>query len=128
MIKLSELEKTYTSNIYELSLTSNTINTYILEANGDKHYCGDDFNFDKCFDNAISMSKDIEILKSKITHANNITKINIDNNEITIQNGINKLRVIREQYRRFEDMLKNSKVSKKRNYSLCSVELLVYNK
>lgn len=114
MIKVAELEKVYRNKLYTLSDIDNCTTTYILEADNQKHVCNEPFDFKGEFELIMSLSKEIDMLKTEIAKSNNTVCIDALGMSMTIQGALNKSRTMRNQKDTFENILNNAKASKSR--------------
>ena len=114
MIKVAELEKIYRNKLYTLSDIDNCTTTYILEADNQKYVCNEPFDFKNEFELVMSLSNEIDRLKTKIAESNNTIYIDVLGQSITIQGALNRVRTMRNQKDIFETILSNAKASKSR--------------
>ena len=85
MIKLAEVEKAYKAKLSEIMKSSSATVSYILEADGSIHYCGDRYDFDKEQGILMELSREMESLKNEISKANNSTFVEVNGKRYTIQ-------------------------------------------
>ncbi len=114
MIKVAELERSYRYKSPYILNRKKASTTYILESDGSRFDCDEKFNFTKELDELISLSKEIEKIKTAIAYANNITEIEVSGQKTTIQGALNKVKLKRELAFELEDLLQNVKVSRER--------------
>lgn len=114
MIKAAELERSYRYKSPYILNRKKASTTYILESDGSRFDCDEKFNFTKELDELISLSKEIEKIKTAIAYANNITEIEVSGQKTTIQGALNKVKLKRELAFELEDLLQNVKVSRER--------------
>ena len=114
MIKVAELERNYRyKSPYVINRKKASI-TYILEADGGRFDCDEKFDFEKELNELISLSKEIEKIKTAISYANNNTEIEVLGEKTSIQGALNKVKLKRELVFELESLLQNVKVSKER--------------
>ena len=114
MIKVAEIERNYrykSPNVINMKKASTT---YILEADGTRFDCDEKFDFNKELNELISLSKNIEKIKTAIAYANNTTEIEVLGEKTSIQGALNKVKLKRELAFELEELLQNVKVSKER--------------
>lgn len=114
IIKVAELEKIYRTKLHQVSDVQSTTVSYILEADGQKYQCNDEFDFEEEFKETLDLANNIEKLRTEIAKLNNITKIDIEGKNLTIQGGLNRLKKLREQIDIIEMIIDQSKSSKQR--------------
>ena len=114
MIKVAALERSYRYKSPYILNRKKASTTYILESDGSRFDCDEKFNFTKELDELISLSKEIEKIKTAIAYANNITEIEVSGQKTTIQGALNKVKLKRELAFELEDLLQNVKVSRER--------------
>lgn len=114
IIKVAELEKIYRAKLNQISDVQNTTVSYILESDGQKYQCNDEFDFEKEFKETLKIGNTIEALKTEIAKLNNITRIDIEKEDLTIQGGLNRLKKLREQVDIIDMIIEQSKSSKQR--------------
>lgn len=134
MIKLAEVEKAYKAKLSEIMKSSSATVSYILEADGSIHYCGDRYDFDKEQGILMELSREMESLKNEISKANNSTFVEVNGKRYTIQECLNKLRICRKEISVFDSILLYNKPSKTRKVDAAGtsayylVTELTYNK
>ncbi|UEL48369.1 hypothetical protein [Terrisporobacter hibernicus] len=114
MIKVAEIERNYRYKSPNIINRKKASITYILEADGTRFDCDEKFDFNKELYELISLSNNIEKIKTAIAHANNITEIQVLGEITTIQGALNKVKLKRELAFELEALLQNVKVSKER--------------
>ena len=114
MIKVAEIERNYKYKSPNVINRKKASTTYILESNGTRFDCDEKFDFNKELNELISLSKNIEKMKTAIAYANNTTEIEVLGETTTIQGALNKVKLKRELAFELEDLLQNVKVSKER--------------
>lgn len=114
MIKVAEIERNYRYKSPNVINRKKASITYILEADGTRFDCDEKFDFNKELNELISLSKNIEKIKTAIAYANNTTEIQVLGETITIQGALNKVKLKRDLVFALEDLLQNIKESKER--------------
>lgn len=114
MIKVAEIERNYRYKSPNIINRKKACITYILEADGTRFDCDEKFDFNKELYELISLSNNIEKIKTAISHANNTTEIQVLGEITTIQGALNKVKLKRELAFELEALLQNVKVSKER--------------
>ncbi|MBN9647466.1 hypothetical protein TPDSL_14330 [Terrisporobacter petrolearius] len=114
MIKVAEIERNYRYKSPNIINRKKASITYILEADGTRFDCDEKFDFNKELYELISLSNNIEKIKTAIAHANNTTEIQVLGEITTIQGALNKVKLKRELAFELEALLQNVKVSKER--------------
>lgn len=114
MIKVAEIERNYRYKSPNVINKKKACTTYILETDGTRFDCDEKFDFNKELNEVISLSNNIEKIKTAIAYANNTTKIEVLGEITTIQGALNKVKLKRELAFELEDLLQNVKVSKER--------------
>ncbi len=114
MIKVAEIERNYRYKSPNVINRKKASTTYILESDGTRFDCDEKFDFNKELNELISLSKNIEKMKTAIAYANNTTEIEVLGETTTIQGALNKVKLKRELAFELEDLLQNVKVSKER--------------
>ena len=114
MIKVAELERNYRyKSPYIINRKKASI-TYILEADGGRFDCEEKFDFEKELNELISLSEEIEKIKTAISYANNTTVIEVLGEKTSIQGALNKVKLKRDLVFQLENLLQEVKVSKER--------------
>lgn len=114
MIKVAEIERNYRYKSPSVINRKKASITYILEADGTRFDCDEKFDFNKELNELISLSNNIEKIKTAIAYANNTTEIQVLGETTTIQGALNKVKLKRELAFELEALLQNVKVSKER--------------
>ncbi|MCC3867813.1 hypothetical protein [Terrisporobacter mayombei] len=114
MIKVAEIERNYRYKSPSVINRKKASITYILEADGTRFDCDEKFDFNKELNELISLSNNIEKIKTAIAYANNTTEIQVLGETTTIQGALNKVKLKRELAFELEELLQNVKVSKER--------------
>lgn len=114
ILKVAELERNYRYKSPNVINRKKASITYILESDGKRFDCDEVFDFKNELNELISLSQDIEKIKTAISYANNTTKIEVNNEKISIQGALNKVKILRELAYELEGLLDNVKVSKER--------------
>ena len=114
MIKVAEIERNYRYKSPNVINRKKASITYILEADGARFDCDEKFDFNKELNELISLSNNIEKIKTAIAYANNTTEIQVLGEITTIQGALNKVKLKRELAFELEELLQNVKVSKER--------------
>lgn len=114
MIKIAEIERNYRYKSPNVINKKKASTTYILETDGTRFDCDEKFDFNKELNELISLSNNIEKIKTAIAYANNTTKIKVLGETTTIQGALNKVKLKRELAFELEDLLQSVKVSKER--------------
>ena len=73
-----------------------------------------EFDFEKELNELISLSEEIEKIKTAISYANNTTVIEVLGEKISIQGALNKVKLKRDLVFQLENLLQEVKVSKER--------------
>ena len=114
MIKVSEIERNYRYKLPNVINRKKASTTYILESDGTRFDCDEKFDFNKELNELISLSRNIEKIKTAISYANNTTEIDVLGEKTSIQGALNKVKLKRELAFELEELLQNIKVSKER--------------
>ena len=114
MSKRSELEKLY--NIKVSNVKSVLYNTIMKnkELDGLEFINHEVQDFDKEFKTMISLSDEIDALKSAVSKANCTTKVDIEGEDMTIQECLNKVATYRNRVDIIRTVLSKSKESEER--------------
>lgn len=114
MIQLADLEKNYKQRLHNLTSDSIATSSYVLELSGERYDCSEVFQFQKELDSLIELSTKITNLKTSISKANNETTLKVDNEERSLQECLNFLKISREQVKILENVVRFNKASKTR--------------